>query len=122
MTLEFLGSGVSAGGPVVFWLFFWWFGKFHMSCKASQHPCSLISTRSNNGGILLFSWVLNAQVFCECYSLNQLPFVCFFQDYYRSSFPISQSGYQPVFFFFFVGTSLTFHLVVLLRSEKDTSL
>src|SRR6266581_7951721 len=66
MTMEFLGSGVSAGGPVVSWMFFWWFGRFHTSCKASQHPCSLISTRSNDGGIPSFSWVLNAQVFCEC--------------------------------------------------------
>src|SRR6266705_3091874 len=34
----------------------------------------------------------------EDYSLNQLPFICSFQDYYRSSFPISQSGYQPIFY------------------------
>src|SRR6266581_3038931 len=60
-------SGVgSECSPVVSWLFFWWFGKFHTSCKASQHPCPLISTRSNDGGILSFSWVLNAQVFHEC--------------------------------------------------------
>src|SRR6266571_9553465 len=64
--MEFLGSEVSAGDLVVSWLFFWWFGKFHTSCRASQRPCSLISTRSNGGGIPLFSWVLDAQVFHEC--------------------------------------------------------
>src|SRR6266571_8542925 len=64
--MEFLGLGVSAGDLVVSWLFFWWFGKFHTSCRASRCPCSLISTRSNGGGIPSFSWVLDAQVFCEC--------------------------------------------------------
>src|SRR6266581_1787241 len=60
-------SGVgSECSPVVSWLFFRWFGKFHMSCKASQHPCPLISTRSNGRGIPSFSWVLDAQVFHEC--------------------------------------------------------
>src|SRR6266581_4355065 len=32
------------------------------------------------------------------YSSNRLPFICSFQDYYRSLFPISQSGYQPIFY------------------------
>src|SRR6266581_2938432 len=64
--MEFPGSGVSVGELVVSWLFFWWFGKFHTSCRASWHPCSLISTRSNGRGIPSFSWVLDAQVFCEC--------------------------------------------------------
>src|SRR6266436_7514597 len=67
MTTVCPGSEVGEAVQDFSWCFSSLFDKFHKICRTCERLSSSISTRNIDGGFPLFSWILNVQVFRECF-------------------------------------------------------